>query len=356
MVQNSNPEGTARLPRRILVGSWLRWLFFSHATYNYERLQGLGFAHAMVPVIRALYTAPQDVAAALKRHLVFFNSEPQVGAMVPGIVIAMEEERAAGADVSDEAINAIKSGLMGPLSGLGDTITQGLITPVLLALGISLASEGSLAGPILYFLLMAATIIPMSYVFWMQGYRWGRAAVQRLLSGGAMQRMSEAAGVLGMSVLGALVAGQVSLSLAANVVVGEQTVSLQSDVLDGILIGLLPLLLTLGIWQLLRVGSSPLTIIGMVFVGGIDGVLLEWLGWAPTTVTWHSLGALALSGAAWWALLGRRAPTWLRALLLAALWGWMLWWGRWSVTMVAGMALLAWQMVRASRRVSSESK
>jgi PTS system mannose-specific IID component len=306
----------------------------------------------MVPVIRALYKAPGEVSAALKRHLVFFNSEPQVGAMVPGIIIAMEEERAAGAEVSDEAIYSVKSGLMGPLSGLGDTISQGLITPVLLALGISLASEGNLAGPILYFLLMAAIIIPMSYAFWMQGYRWGRAAVQRLLSGGAMQRMSEAAGVLGMSVLGALVAGQVSLSLAANVVVGQQTVSLQSDVLDSILTGLLPLLLTLGIWQLLRMGSSPLTIIAMVFVAGIDGVLLDWLGWAPTTVTWRSLGALALTAGTWWALLSRSAPVWLRALVLAALWGWMLWWGRWSVTMVAGAALLAWQAARRERETA----
>ena len=53
---------------------WL-WTFFSHANYNYERLQGTAFAQAMTPIIKKLYTDPEDIKAALKRHLVFFNTE-----------------------------------------------------------------------------------------------------------------------------------------------------------------------------------------------------------------------------------------------------------------------------------------
>lgn len=337
-----------RVTRRDLLRSWLLWLFFSHSCYNYERLQGLGFAHCMVPIIRRLYTTKEEIAAALKRHLVFFNTEPQVGAIVHGTVIAMEEQRANGQDVSDDAINGVKSGLMGPLAGLGDSITQGLITPILLALGISLASEGNLAGPILYFVLEAAAIVALSYIFWMQGYRWGRLAVERILAGGVMHRLAEAATVLGMMVVGALAAKQVSLSLVASVQVGQQVVNLQSQVLDKILKGLFPLLLTLGIWWLLQRGRSPLAVIGVLFVLGIDGVLLDWLGWAPTTVSWQSALALICTALLWWLLLARqsRARLVATALALVANYAVLAWWRRWDLTVVVGTALFLWNLFR----------
>jgi PTS system mannose-specific IID component len=335
-----------KVTRGQLLRSWLNWLVFSHACYNYERMQGLGVAHAMAPIIRALYHKKEDVSAALKRHLVFFNTEPQAGAVIHGAVIAMEEERANGADISDEAINSVKCGLMGPLSGLGDSITQGLITPILLALGIGLASEGNLAGPILYFVLESAAIIGMSYVLWMQGYRWGRAAVEKLLAGGLMQTLTEAASVLGLMVVGGLAARQVSLSTVASVVVGKQTVALQVDVLDKIMKGLLPLALTLIVWWLLSQRRSPLAIIGVIFSLGMDGVLLDWLGWAPTTVSAWSLGALVLTLAIWWLLLlpkERAKPYWTLALLLlnAVL---LVLWGRLGVSVIVGMVVWAWRM------------
>ena len=334
-----------KVTRGQLLRSWLNWLIFSHACYNYERMQGLGVAHAMAPIIRALYHTKEDIAAALKRHLVFFNTEPQAGAVIHGAVIAMEEERANGADISDEAINAVKCGLMGPLSGLGDSITQGLITPILLALGIGLAAEGNLAGPILYFVLESAAIIGMSYLLWMQGYQWGRAAVEKLLAGGLMQRLTEAASVLGLMVVGGLAARQVSLSTVASVVVGKQTVALQADVLDKIMKGLLPLALTLIVWWLLSQRRSPLVIIGVIFSLGIDGVLLDWLGWAPTTVSAWSLGALILTLTLWWRLLmpKEREKGYLTLVVLALNWALLLLWGRLDVSVFAATAALVWR-------------
>ncbi|MBL7201136.1 MAG: PTS system mannose/fructose/sorbose family transporter subunit IID [Anaerolineae bacterium] len=263
------PEAGHGVPRRVLLGAWWRWLMYLHSSYNYERLQGLGFAHAMKPVIEYLYTRSEDRAAALKRHLVFFNSEPQFGALVPAAVIAMEEERASGAQVSDEAINGVKSGLMGPLAGVGDSLIQGLITPLLLSMGISLAQQRVLAGPVLYGLLISVIIIGSSYAFWMLGYRWGRAAVSRILAGGWVQRISEAASVVGMSVLGGLTASVVQLSTPASLVVGQGSISLQADVLDPILRGLLPLALTLLAWRFLVRRGSPMRLIGTLFVAGV---------------------------------------------------------------------------------------
>jgi PTS system mannose-specific IID component len=269
-----------RVPKRVLRGAWWRWLMFLHASYNYERLQGLGFAHAMKPVIEYLYATAAERAAALKRHLVFFNSEPQVGALVPAVVIAMEEERASGADISDEAINGIKSGLMGPLAGVGDSLIQGLVTPLLLSLGISLAQQGSLAGPTLYSALISAAIIGSSYAFWTLGYRWGRAAVTRVLASGWVQVLSDAASVMGMTVVGGLTASVIRLSLTVSIVVGQAVVSLQEDVLDPILRGLLPLALALCVWWLLSRRVPPVRAVGLLFVLGIDLTYLGIVGWS----------------------------------------------------------------------------
>ena len=304
--QAETGSSARRVPRRVLLGAWWRWLMFLHASYNYERLQGLGFAHAMKPVIEHLYTTAEDRAAALKRHLVFFNSEPQFGALVPAAVIAMEEERAGGADLSDETINGIKSSLMGPLAGVGDSLVQGMLTPLLLSMGISMAQQGNLAGPILYALLISAAIIGSSYTFWMLGYRWGKAAVSRILGSGWVQALSSGASVVGMTVVGGLSATLVQFSLPVEISVGQAIVSLQEDVLDMVLRGLLPLALVGFCWWLLQQRRmSAFRVIGVVFVMGID---LTYLGLAGGSVP-------PLFSADWFAFLaGGSEPTLLSAL------------------------------------------
>jgi len=281
--ESGSPDSTGRtslLSRSDLIGSWFRWLTFSHSCYNYERLQGLGFAHGMTPIIERLYSTRDDVALALKRHLVFFNTEPNVGAVVHGVAVAMEEQRASGTqEITGEAINSVKSGLMGPIAGIGDSLTQGLITPTLLALGIGLAQQGNPAGPVLYVALESAAIIGISYFTWMQGYRWGKVAVERILRAGLLRPLTEGATVLGLTVVGALTATVVQLKTKLSLTVGPQTVSIQTDVLDKILKGALPLGLTLLIWWLLARKRSPLTVIVLVFVLGLVGTWLGWLGW-----------------------------------------------------------------------------
>jgi PTS system mannose-specific IID component len=234
----------------------------------------------MAPIISRLYATKEEVAAALSRHLTFFNTEPNVGAVVHGVAVALEEERAAGrTEITDQAINSVKSSLMGPLAGIGDSLTQGLITPILLSLGIGLAQQGNLAGPVMYFVLESLAIVGISYVTWMQGYRWGRAAVERILRAGLLKSLMEGATVVALTVLGGLTASTVQLTTKLQVEVGPQVVALQADVLDKILKGLLPLALTLWVWWLLSRKKSPLAVIGMVFAAGFVGTWLGVFGW-----------------------------------------------------------------------------
>jgi len=328
-VPQRQPEGAAapegvRVPRGVLWGSWWRWVMYLHASYNFERLQGLGFAHAMKPAIEYLYPGRAERAAALQRHVTFFNSEPQFGAVVPAAVIALEEQRAAGAEISDEAISAVKSGLMGPLAGVGDSLVQGLVTPLLLSMGISMAQRGNLAGPILYAILISIAVLGSSYTFWSAGYRWGKTAVSRILSSGWVQALTQAASVVGMTVLGALTVTVVQFSTPATIVVGQASISLQEDVLDAILRGLPALSLTLLAWWLLSRRVSSLRVIGILFVIGIDLAYLGLAGWsAPPLFTraWVEMllgGRPVTAGSALVHLL----PPLLVTGVAAALWGW----------------------------------
>ncbi len=265
-------ETRVSLTRGDVQRSFWLWTFFSHANYNYERLQGTAFAQAMTPIIRKLYKDPDEVKAALKRHLVFFNTEPNVGGMIHGATIAMEEQRANGAPIDDDAINSFKSGLMGPLAGIGDSISQGTITPILLSIGISLAAAGNAFGPILYFVLEVGIMLALAYFMWMQGYDRGRQGVRELLGSGLLDRYLTGAGVLGNMVLGALAYQFVHVYLTWTIgfdVGGGKTSTFDfnQNLFSAIMPGLLPLGWVLLTWYLLaRRRVSPIVLLVVYIV------------------------------------------------------------------------------------------
>lgn len=239
------------LTRADVFKSWLIWLFFSHSNYNYERLQATGFAHAMTPIIRKLYHTPEEVQSALQRHLAFFNTEPNWGGVIHGMTIAMEEERASGVEITDDAINSVKTGLMGPLAGIGDTIDQGTLMPIFLAVGISIAQQGSLLGPAIYMLAMIALYWGIGWYIYYQGYVRGRTAITNFLQSGVLQDVITGASVLGLIVLGALTVQFVNLQTKLVISAGGSTISLQS-VFDQFMPHLLPLAVTVLFWYLLQ--------------------------------------------------------------------------------------------------------
>ncbi len=274
------------LTRKDVFQAFVRWLCFSHSTYNWERMQGLGFAHSMTPIIRKLYKTKEEISGALKRHLVFFNTQPDAGGVIHGIIIAMEEERAAGADISDDAINAVKTGLMGPMAGIGDTLQQGILIPIALSIGISIAlggniaeaASGSVLGPIVFAVLTAIGIWGGGWFLWWQGYKQGRTAVTNILRSGTLNRVITGAGVLGNFIMGALVVQFVSLSTAVAFMIGGNSFEVQS-IIDSLMPNLLPLLLVLFIWWLLtKKHVSPTTVMIVIILVGVLGSYPLWPG------------------------------------------------------------------------------
>ncbi len=276
-IDNIDNVGVKLTKKDVQKSFWL-WQFFSHANYNYERMQGTAFAMCMAPLIEKLYKTKEEIAAGLKRHLTFFNTEPNVGAVIHGVTIAMEEERANGADITDEAINNIKVGLMGPLAGVGDALVQGVIIPIIVALGISLGTTGNLFGPILVIIGIPAVLVSIAYNSWMRGYNLGGSAVTSLLSEGKMQRIIGAAGILGCTVMGGLVFSFVQLQTIFVFNIGQSEFNIQEQLFNKIMPGLLPLAVTLGVYSLLRNKKATATqiMIGLIviaFVGGYLGII-----------------------------------------------------------------------------------
>ncbi|HEM3540165.1 PTS system mannose/fructose/sorbose family transporter subunit IID [Streptococcus suis] len=280
---------------------WWRSTFLQ-GSWNYERMQNLGWAYAMIPAIKKLYTKKEDQAAALERHLEFFNTHPYVASPILGVTLALEEERANGAEIDDTAIQGVKIGMMGPLAGIGDPVFWFTVRPILGALGASLAQSGNIMGPIIFFLGWNA--IRMAFLWYTQefGYKAG-SEITKDMSGGILQDITKGASILGMFILAVLVQRWVSinftvdlpakqLSEGAYIVFPEGTVTgtelqgilgdalsglslyptqaqtLQGQ-LDSLIPGLMGLLLTFLCMHLLKKKVTPITMIIGLFIVGI---------------------------------------------------------------------------------------
>lgn len=280
---------------------WWRSTFLQ-GSWNYERMQNLGWAYSLIPAIKKLYTKKEDQAAALERHMEFFNTHPYVAAPIIGVTLALEEERANGAAIDDAAIQGVKIGMMGPLAGIGDPVFWFTVRPILGALGASLAASGNILGPLIFFIAWNA--IRMAFLWYTQelGYKAG-SEITKDMSGGILQDITKGASILGMFILAVLVERWVSIKFIFNVSsvklddkayihwdklpegykgiqeafsqvgsglsqTSEKVTTFQQN-LDSLIPGLMGLLLTFACMWLLKKKVSPITIIIALFVIGV---------------------------------------------------------------------------------------
>lgn len=249
-----------------LMKVWWRWVFFQESCVSYERLQAPGFFFAISPVLQKLYGDDQEeLIAACKRHMQFYNSEPYCGLAIHGITLALEEERANGAPISDETINSLKTGLMGPLAGLGDSVRAGTIAPIVTAFCISLGQTGNLIAPFLLEGILVAIVWPFAIWLLKKAYSTGKEGIQEIFSSGKLNWITTMTTTLGGITLGALAASYVKLSSPLEFILGKgSSIALQKDVLDVILKNVLPLGMVLLAIFLLNKKVSAVKII-MIF-------------------------------------------------------------------------------------------
>ena len=275
---------------------------FLQGSWNYERMQNGGWAFLLIPALRKLYPNKEDASAALKRHLEFFNTHPYIAAPILGVTLALEEDKANGAEIEDSAIQGVKVGMMGPLAGIGDPVFWFTVRPILGALGASLAASGNIIGPLLFFFGWNA--IRMAFLWYTQefGYRAG-SEITKDMSGGILQDITKGASILGMFIIGVLVKQWVNIGFKIALpsttltdpkayveipdgsVTGEKLVEILNRApginlgpvkhntlqgqLDSLIPGLLGLLLTFLCMWLLKKKVSPIIIIVALFIVGI---------------------------------------------------------------------------------------
>ncbi|MBS7576231.1 MULTISPECIES: mannose/fructose/sorbose PTS transporter subunit IID [unclassified Enterococcus] len=262
------------LTKKELNSMFLRSNFLL-GSFNFERVQSLGFCYVIIPALKKIYPEGEERNEALARHLEWFNTQPWLTAPIFGVTAAMEEEKAKGKDIDGSAIQAMKIGLMGPLAGVGDPIFWGTARPVLAALGASLALNGSIAGPLLFFFLINIVRLATKYFGLFYGYEKGMEIIKDM-AGGRIKKLTEGASIVGLFVMGALINKwtTINIALQATKITGDDgkvTTQTVQDILDSIMPGMLALGLTLVVAWLLKKNVNPLLIILVIFVIGILG-------------------------------------------------------------------------------------
>lgn len=243
--------------------------------FNFETMQGMGFAWAILPVIDKLYPNEEDKIAGYKRHIGYFNSHPWLVGPIFGIVASMEEKKANGEDISEENIQAIKGALMGPLAGIGDSLLWGTLRPIFAGVCASLALAGNSFAPIIFALGMNIIHFVLQYWGVTVGYNFADSFMDKM-EDLQIKVWMEAATILGLLVVGGLTATWLNVKTKLAYTVGEATISVQST-LDNVLPKLLPLLCVLGVYALLRKGKSTTTVMIIIcivaFVLGFFGIM-----------------------------------------------------------------------------------
>ena len=273
---NKELKQKKQITNKDLMRVWWRWVFFQEASVSYERLQAPGFFYAISPVLVKLYgDNPEELTAASKRHMQFYNSEPYCGLAIHGITLALEEERANGAPITDEAINSLKTGLMGPLAGLGDSVRAGTIAPIVTAFCISIGQTGNLIAPFLLEGILVAIVWPFAIWLLKKSYHTGKEGIQEIFSSGKLNWITTMTSTLGGITLGALAASYVTLTSPLEFVLGKGSkIALQADVLDVILKNILPLSMVLLSVYLLNKKVSAVKIILILAAVSAAGVLI----------------------------------------------------------------------------------
>ena len=249
-----NKEQGQLLSRKDIDKAAWSYIFFSQATQNFERMMGLAFCHVVEPILKKLYkNDDEEYKRALKRHMQFYNTEPQLGALIPGITIAMEEARASGEEVSEELIVNTKNALMGPFAGIGDSMLIGTLSPILLSIAMSMCiNDGNPVGPIFFCVTWLVSMVALQWFLFHKGYSMGIDAANTFFRNKALtNKITTGLTMMGLIVIGGVASTTVKASVIYKFVSGDMSISIQEQIFDKIMPALLPLAATLVVWYLM---------------------------------------------------------------------------------------------------------
>ena len=261
----------------------LRSVYLRHyqllGCFNYERQQSSGYAWTMMPAMRELYgDNPAKMKEGVKRHLEFFNCATTPSPFIIGITCAMEEQYASSKEGTFDpaSINSVKTALMGPLAAIGDSFFWGTFRVMGAGIAAPLAVQMNALAPFIYFLINFVPSTLVRVYGFKTGYTGGSAFLTRISEDGTLNKLTEAAKILGLVVVGAMISSLVTVNLAAVLNINGAEISLQ-QIFDDICPQLLPLLLCFACYGLLQKKVSGTLIMVGLIVLGILGVAVGLL-------------------------------------------------------------------------------
>lgn len=224
------------LDKKIRDKVFYRWLLHGESGWNYEKMQGSGYCYSIMPALKEIYKDdPEALKAAVKNHLQFFNTAPHTANLILGVNMAVESTlKLEGIDT----IAGIKTGLMGPMAGIGDTLFGVIIPTVFGSIAAYMALEGNPLGVYIW-LLSSIPVLMIRKYFINLGFKQGTAVVKNI--SGSLKHITEAANILGLSVVGALIPTVVNAKVPFVFTQGDVTLEIQA-MLDSILPSLVPVL------------------------------------------------------------------------------------------------------------------
>ena len=216
------------------------------------RQMAIGFLWQIMPALNRYYKdQPEKKKEALYRHVQFCNVSNAIYPFLAGLVASMEKENSEVDDFDTSSIVAIKAALMGPLAGIGESLLFSVVRVIAAGIGISFALQGSILGPILFFLIYNGCTMALRFSLGYVGFISGSSFITNMYQNGTLKILTKCAGILGLIMVGAMTASTVKFTTAISIPIpGGEAVALQSS-LDTLFLGLVPLLLTFGCKKLL---------------------------------------------------------------------------------------------------------
>lgn len=237
------------------------------ASFNFERMQASGWLYGLLPALKKIHTNKADLSKAMQGHMGFFNTHPFLVTFVMGIILAMERSKQ-----NISSIQSTKIAVGAPMGGIGDAMFWLTLLPICGGIGADLALQGSIMGAIFFMVMFNAVHFGLRFGLAHYAYKMGVAAIPMIKAN--TKKVGHAASMVGMTVIGALVATYVRLSTTAEITAGDAVVKLQADVIDKLMPAFLPLLYTLAMYTLVKRGWSPLRLIGITVIVGVAGRML----------------------------------------------------------------------------------
>lgn len=237
-----------KLTKKDFLRTTLR-AFYLQNGFNYSNYQGTGYANVIYPALKKMYkNDPEKLKKVLGENIEFYNTNPHFVPFISSIHLVMLEN-----NVPESNIRNMKMALMGPLAGIGDSLSQFLLAPLFSTLCATLAMSGQVSGPVIFLVALNAILLTIKLLTGMYGHKVGTSIIEKMSE--QMGKLTHAASIVGVMVISAIASKIVKITVPFKYVekIGDkqQVVEIQK-MLDGIMPALLPILYTGLMYYLLK--------------------------------------------------------------------------------------------------------